>query len=483
MSQQVEHQKIRAKQVGILMRHYRLSFAAGDGVTGLTLEGVLERMARVNRRYENSAPSTVSRWESGQTMPRKRRLHEFGRALNLSQAEIDGLLALAGLPDESPPDPAGAHVAPGEDFDRVPASSSGSGPLPPVGGGIYGGANARSLLAENLKRSVFQFLLPGLAIAGAGHLLSSLGITETWTLMLYVGTAMGLVIFQGVLRIRRADSLRDLLFVSLFVVLSAPLMAVPFVHIDHFGFYMLGDPADSAKNLLLALATCLSLALIASVAFDLLWGWQYSGRGAKKAHHRAIWVVAPPVAFVYLSLILIAPLGAWIEYLFVLSVLAGAFITLVLLRDPTVKVSHWDRRFLLWSVFMTVLVLTVIGSVSVLVCYLEFSLLSTKGHTLIHSWEMDYSAWGYSEEELLDRNRVGFVWNGMLILVYMVIVIGGTLLATVLRLDATDTGTPTADIGELAAGSNTYRRSRTQRIKTLFGPRKLAGTPIHSPAG
>ena len=90
-------QKIRAKQVGVLMRHYRSSFRAEDGRTGLTMEDVLERMAKVNQRYESSAPSTVSRWESGETMPRKRRLQEFGTALNLLQHEIDGLAALAGI--------------------------------------------------------------------------------------------------------------------------------------------------------------------------------------------------------------------------------------------------------------------------------------------------------------------------------------------------------------------------------------------------
>ena len=101
MSQESEAKKIRAKQVGVLMKHYRSSFPVGDGRAGLTMEDVLERMAQVNQRYENSAPSTVYRWETGQTMPRKKRLQEFGIALNLSQLEIDGLVALAGIDTEN----------------------------------------------------------------------------------------------------------------------------------------------------------------------------------------------------------------------------------------------------------------------------------------------------------------------------------------------------------------------------------------------
>ena len=476
-------QKIRAKQVGVLMRHYRLSFLAEDGRTGLTMEDVLERMDKVNQRYENSAPSTVSRWESGETMPRKRRLQEFGAALNLSQHEINGLLALAGIDAESRLDPTRPAVSAVERREDVADSATGSGRLIPQGGGIFGQLSVRSLLVQELKEGIFQFLLPILAIAGAGYLLSSLGITETWILMLYIGIALGLVVFQGLLRMRRANSLRDLMFMSLFVVLSAPLMQIPFVHIDHFGFYVLSDPTDSAKLILLSLAGCLSMALIASLAFDLLWRWQYSGRGARKAHHRAVWVVAPPVAFVYLCILLLGSLGAWIEYLFILSVLTGVFITLALLRDQTITLSIWDRRFLLWSAFMTILVLTAIGAAAVLVGYSEFSVLSAKGHTLIHSWDVDYSTWGYSQQELVDRSRVSFLWNATLVLAYMVIVVGGTFMATIYRLETTETGPPTADIGELPARATTHPTPRKGRIKSLFGPGRLAGSPIYSSAG
>ena len=484
MSLTSDVQKIRAKQVGVLMRHYRTSFLAEDGRTGLTLEHVLERMAKANQRYESAAPSTVSRWESGATMPRKRRLQEFGAALNLSPHEIDGLVALAGIDTEIRPE--ATHSA-GNDLERhgedVAASATGSGRLIPESGGTLGRSSGRSSLAPALKGGIFQFLLPILAIAGGGYLLSSLEITETWILMLYIGLAMGLVVVQGVLRMRRADSLRDLLFMSLFFVLSAPVMQIPFVHTDHYGFYLLSDPTDSAKLILLSLAGCLSMALVASLAFDLLWRWQYSGRGAGKAPHRAIWAVAPPVAFVYLCILLFGQSGAWIQYSFVLSVLGGAFITLALLRDGTVTLSKWDQRFLLWSAVMTVLVLTAVASATVLVTYSEFSLLSTKGHTLIHSWDVDHSAWGYSEQELLDRNRISYVWSAALILAYMVIVIGGSLIAIIYRLETTDTGTPTADIGELPTGVTTHPTPRKGGIQSRFGPGRLAGSPIYSRAG
>ena len=242
MSLNNDAQKIRAKQVGVLMRHYRSSFPAEDGRTGLTLENVLERMAKANQRYETSAPSTVSRWESGATMPKKRRLQEFGAALNLSPHEIDGLLALAGIDTENRPEAAHSVGTAQERHEDVAASLAGSGRLIPESGGTLGQSSVRSSLAQALNGGILRFLLPALAIAGGGYLLSSLGITETWMLMLYIGLTMGLVVSQGLFKMRRAGNLRELLFVTLFIVLSTGLLQVPFIGMDPYGFYIWGEP-------------------------------------------------------------------------------------------------------------------------------------------------------------------------------------------------------------------------------------------------
>ena len=54
-------------------------------------------MGRVDERYsELHSHSTVARWESGTTRPTRDRIEVFGQALNLSPAEIEGLMRLAG---------------------------------------------------------------------------------------------------------------------------------------------------------------------------------------------------------------------------------------------------------------------------------------------------------------------------------------------------------------------------------------------------
>ena len=93
-----EDRRLRAAQVGMLMRAYRESFTQPDGRKGLTQEELLGRMADVDGQYgERYSHSTVSRWESGATRPTQQRLVAFGKALELSSVEVEGLITLAGL--------------------------------------------------------------------------------------------------------------------------------------------------------------------------------------------------------------------------------------------------------------------------------------------------------------------------------------------------------------------------------------------------
>ena len=171
-------------------------------------------------------------------MPRKIRLQEFGAALNLSLHEIDGLVALAGIDTENRLDATPKASIALERHEDATASATSSGPQIPKIGGAPLQSSVRSSLAQALKGGILRFLLPALAIAGGGYLLSSLGITETWMLMLYIGFAMGLVVSQGLFKMRRAGNLRELLFVTLFIVLSTGLLQVPFIGMDPYGFYI-----------------------------------------------------------------------------------------------------------------------------------------------------------------------------------------------------------------------------------------------------
>ena len=94
----MDQKRTRAAQVGFLMKAYRESFPGEDGRQGITQSDLLRRMASVNPHYgRRRSHGTVSRWESGVTAPTVARLEVFGKALNLAEAEIEGLILLAGL--------------------------------------------------------------------------------------------------------------------------------------------------------------------------------------------------------------------------------------------------------------------------------------------------------------------------------------------------------------------------------------------------
>ena len=469
-----EDLKIRSKQVGMLMRAYRENFPLGDDKNGLTLEELLARMAVVNRHYENSVGSTPSRWESGKTMPSRRRLQEFGTALNLGQVEIDGLIALAGLEAATQRDTTAATLA----VEEAPETAA-LEPQIPERGAFFGEQGIRPFLAETAKYVAMRFLLPGAALGGAGYLLSSLDWTATWMLLLYIAVAIGSVALQGLFKMRRAGNLRELLFVTLFIVLSTGLLQVPFIGMDPYGFYIWGKPGGIVLPILLSLMANLVVSLIASLMFDLLWRWQYSGRGADKAYMRSLWVAAPPMAFTYSWVLLTGNWGAWIGCSVMLTILAGVFAMLTVMRDETVKFTEWDRRFLLWCSMQITTVLAALGAVSIVVGYMDPSLLSLSGHTLIHPWEIDYAALGYAESELIARLRVGYAWNSITCISYLVIVIGSYVTLNIYRLGGGDPAVPTADVGELPPSTSRERTSRKGRIKALFGPGGLAGYPLH----
>ena len=333
-----------------------------------------------------------------------------------------------------------------------------------------------------MKYVAMRFLLPGAALGGAGYLLSSLGWTATWTLLLYIAAAIGLVALQGFFRMRRASNLRDLLFVSLFVILSTPLLQVPFTRMDNYGFYNLGILGGATLVLVIALCANLLVALIAALAFDLLWRWQYSGRGASKAYQRALWVAVPPLGFIYLWILSAANYGSWIGCAIILPIMAGVFAMLVVLRDESVRLTEWDRRFLLCCCMVITIILATFATGAGLAGYVQPSLLSITGHTLIHSWDISFAALGYPEQELTARYRMGYVWSAISCIAYLSIVLGGNLAATIYRLGGGHPPHPTADIGELPAAESSQPDSLRKRIKSLFDPGRLSGRPIYPEA-
>ena len=168
-------------------------------------------------------------------------------------------------------------------------------------------------------------------------------------------------------------------------------------------------------------------------------------------------MVLPPIGFVYAVLLAFSNVGFWIVGLGLFTLVAGVFITLVVLRDRDVSVGEWDRKFLLGTAMAVTIVLSALGLIAILVTYAQPSSYAVTDQGLFYSWEMDFEALGYSPEEYVERSRLAVTWASLTTLAYMVIVIGGKLIVTMYRLDV-GASPPSASAPAVVADGDTLRR-------------------------
>ena len=316
--------------------------------------------------------------------------------------------------------------------------------------------------------------MPGLCVAGGGYALASLGWTADWILTFFIAIVMGLVLTQGFLRMRKGDQLREFFFVSLFFLLITPLLQMPLIRMDNYGFYTIADFAGTPIPCLLALMVNLALALIAGLMFDFLWKWQYSKNGSeKRAPQRAAWVALLPLAFVYRCVIVISNVGSWIHLTVVLPVLGVVFITLMVPRDPVITPRERDLRFLLWAVVTAIIVLSALGGAAILTLYLAPSSLPQPDHNLLYSWDIDFAALGYTQDELLEKLHLGFIWVALSNFVYIVVVIGGNLIVAIYRRGSGSGAQPAVVVSELSDPGSPDESPQSRQVKSLFIPRLL----------
>ena len=192
-------------------------------------------MGAVDSDYaERYSHATVSRWESGGTRPTLQRLKVFGQALNLSQTEVAGLVLLAGLaPDFRT---ALDHVS-GHHGDRANGQVAATDSVSTSRVEDVAGASefeiGPSVLRSALRFGLLRVLPLGVFMAG-GYALSIYGWNNVWMPTAYVAFALGIVLAQGFLVPDRRAGLREFFWVSLFFLLTTPLLQFAPIHMDHY---------------------------------------------------------------------------------------------------------------------------------------------------------------------------------------------------------------------------------------------------------
>ncbi len=419
------------------MRSYRESFSPGGGRRGLTQEALLERMGSVDNEYaERYSHATVSRWESGNTRPTLQRLRVFGEALNLSPTEVAGLVLLAGLATDF--QTALGHVT----GSRAGAARLGAmpdrGPASRVGNEsrTKPSRKTRSMLEDGVRFGVLRVFPLGLCIVG-GYALSLFGWNSGWMPTAYIVFTIAIVLAQGFLLGDRETGLREFFWVSLFFLLTTPLLQFSRIHTDHYGFYTIGSLAGTNMPYMLALLLNLLIASTAGLVFQLLWRHQYSGASeGASALRRAAFVVLPPLILTYFTVVVITNISVSVHLTVLLPVLGVAFAALLVLRDPAFNPNERDRLFLLSTTTVFAMISAVLGIGAILAIYLSPDLPSVlPDHNLLWSWEINLAGLGFSREEALDRMNVGYVWHTTLVFGYMFFLVFGRLMVSLYRID------------------------------------------------
>ncbi len=463
MAWERDAQRVRAAQVGLLMKAYRESFVPSIGQKGISQEELLRRMADVDGNYsQRFSHTTVSRWESGVTRPTVVRLRVFGTALNLSEAEVEGLLLLAGLGGGNA---AESDDAEAEKLDSASASEEGHGHRPSAAAphGQAGTVRRRDLFWEVGRFFVFRFLLPAALIAGFHYLMSFLGWNHNWMPMICVAFAFFVVLGQGFIFGERSAGLREFYWISVFFVLTSPLLQFGPLGLDHYNFHLVPGWSGTMLPYLMALLVNLSLSWTAGLMFHLLWRWRYrDGTTVGGTVAGAASVTCPPLGVVYIMTVLITNFSVTVQLAVVFAVLPMAFSLLLIFRDTGVAFTAEDRRVLFQALMVAACVSATVGIAVMMSIYLSPDFPSVlPDHNLVRSWELDFAALGYTREEALERVNLGYMWHAMFLLIYMGCVVGGRLFMEVHRMG--DGGETVSDAFGDEAWARSDRPSRGRR--------------------
>ena len=478
----------RAAQVGMLMRVYRETFELGGRKPGLTQAGLLQRMSEVNGQYaEKYSHVTVSRWESGATLPTEERLRDFGLALNLAPIEVEGLMILAGFRQGSVSERSdssdrwtdggvGVGAVVGQRIQSVSVGETGLPSSSDRSAEDSGTGAAVPDMGSIIRYLSYKCVLTGVGIAAVGYALAAFGWNNSWMPVVYVVAMMSLVAAQGLLHRGRPHGLGEFYSTTVFFMLSTFLLQSAFIRMDPYGFYTLGDYAGTHLPYLLALEVNLALASIAGLAFHLLRQWQYSGDPRRSNPlRRAVTVTLPPTLFAYASIVVFSNISLWIQLVIVLPPLAGVFMVLLVLRDPAVRPSAEDRRFALVTAIALSAIMGSLGAGVVVTAYLAPNIPSVlPDHNWWTSWGIDYGQLGYPQGEVLERLNLGYLWHGLATFFYIMLVVGGVLISSIHRIGRNDGAMASAPRSLLINPVYEVIAAWTRRIGSMIAPGRQA---------
>ncbi len=292
-----------------------------------------------------------------------------------------------------------------------------------------------------MKGSVPRIGIPGVISTVWGYILNALKVDGTLGLLIYVVVVIGIVVGLAIWRRRRTDSedpthSNDLFFASIFVVLNTPMLLAAVTHMDPLNLYTLPifdvGPIPFMLNFLVNLL--ISAAAWIMLGFLRKWIKEQEYIPISSPLPRAILATFLPILFVYALLMPFGNPGGWLYTLIVLGILFGAFSIIVAFEDSDHKVPlPGPKKYYVIITIQVIVVLCIFGVAGTIVSYMQPSAFAIPEHNMFWSWESDFNALGYPEQEFDDRLRIGLVLLGLATIIYLAIVVGSHLVMTVYK--------------------------------------------------
>ena len=448
-----ELSQAKMRQLGMVVKGYR-------DAAGLSQEGLSE-LLKEYAPYEGSRDrSQISNYERGKVLPSREFLTALlnvihprllAKGIELDEQDTDHLLFIAGYFSQPATDVSDLRtsvkdVKAGQatlhaDVQNVQiAQARIQGGLQDLSQRVSGSLSVN----ERAKDALVKMVPAALYVATIGYAIDALGLFRTWVMLAYLCVGIGVVVgtvMMRRLRTHASDRLGDLFFVSVFFVLSAPLLQAAFTRMDHFGFHTIQEFTGSPFPFMLAVLANLVLALVTSTMFNVLRNWLYGRRTVMNPITCALAATLPPLLFTYTNVLIFCNPGMWIFFLGALSTLLGGFAAILAFNDPELRLDDRDS-WLVKATFAVILVVSISWSAWNLATYIEPSVVSSAHHNTIWSSDPElepldaptpeyFDALGYPETEYIERIRFGSLWTGQATAAYVIIVIGFNVFATI----------------------------------------------------
>lgn len=322
----------------------------------------------------------------------------------------------------------------------------------------------------------FRCLPLAVCIVVVGQFLSFLDWNESWMPAFYVCIITAIVMAHTLLFTQQDVELREFFWVSLFYMLSAPMLQFAPIHMDHYSLYRVGDFAGTHMPFMFALLINLGLAGTAGFLFHLLsTRLPPSGAGGITPLKRGMATVLPPLGIVYAVVIVLSNASIWIQFAVMVPAVAVSFTTMLVLRDTSIDPTPKDRLYLLIAASAAAIVSSALGVFTIMFIYVSPDLPQVlPDHNLLRSWEIDFSQLGFTKQEALARLNIGYVWHATFAFAYLGFVVGGNLLVAIFQMGGRSSHRPAGSPAS-AFGQVTATDSSEDEVPTTTSGREVRG--------